>query len=267
MEYSELQKKGFEIARQYEKRPLQERLNIIAETFGCKTARIKTSPCTGKWRGASDISIVFDNGSSLGIGNYRTPQAKTLKVQNGCVNSALAQYNPEIVSETKAIATAALLKRESKDNAIAMQKGLKPYTFLNVELCDGSGEKSGGHVGWYYVTLAVDNKVFAFVETGLNYDIAGGTLSEHITRPNYFVAGALKDEDADFVFNNVAHSSFVGLYQLPLTEKARERAEITLHERTRGQKTSVLDQLASSKEEAQAADAPEKTKKSHDPER
>ena len=62
---TELEKKGLEIAQRYSKLPLQSRLDIIAQTFGCKTASIKTSPCSGKWRGTSDISIVFDNGVSL----------------------------------------------------------------------------------------------------------------------------------------------------------------------------------------------------------
>lgn len=227
---TELQQKGMEIARRYESLPLQDRLNIIAKTFGCKTASIKTIPCTGsKWRGTSDVSIVLDNGTSLFVGNYRTPQAKTAKVQNECVNGALASYNPEIVSETKERSRAALLKLEAQDNAIAAQKGLKPYTFLNVELCDGSDEASGGHIGWYYVTLAVDGKIIAHIESGLNYNIARGILRE--SRPNYFPAGALKDHDVDFVFNNVGFASSKDLYTFPLNENARERAEIRLTER------------------------------------
>jgi len=228
-ELPDLQQKGLEIARRYEKLPLQDRINIIAETFGCKTASIRTTPCTGKWRGTSDISLDFDNGSSLFIGNDRTPQAKTARVQNECVNGTLAQYNPEILAEIKTRTVPALLKREAADNAIAAERGLKPYTFLNVELNDGSIEKSGGYIGWYYVTLAVDGKIFAFTETGLNHDIARGVLSD--SRPNYFVAGALKDNEVDFVFNNVGHSSTGVLYKLHLSDKARERAEKTLNER------------------------------------
>jgi len=228
---TDLQQKGLEIARRYEKLPLQDRINIIAETFGCKTASIRTTPCTGKWRGTSDIHLDLDNGSSLFIGNDRTPQAKTARVQNECVNGTLANYNPEIVSETKARAMAILPKREAADNAIAAERGLKPYTFLNVELNDGSIEKSGGYMGWYYVTLAVDGKIFAFTETGLNSDISGGRLSENPTRPNYFVAGALKETDVDFVFNNVGHSSTRELYTQHLSDEIRGRAETRLKER------------------------------------
>ncbi len=78
---TDLQKKAVEIAKQYEALPLQDKIGIIAQAFGGTEGKIETSPCTGKWRGTSDISIKFDNGASLFIGNHRTPQAKTAKVQ------------------------------------------------------------------------------------------------------------------------------------------------------------------------------------------
>ena len=238
MEYSELQQKGFDIAKSYEHLPLQNKLNLIAAAFNCQTAKVETNLCRGKYRGYSDIYIKLDNGASLAIGMHRTPQAKTAKVQNECVNNTLARYNTEIVHEAKTLATAALTKREAADNAAAAQKGLKPYTFLNVELNDGADSESGGYLGWYYVTLAVDGKIFAFVETGLNYDTARGVLSEHSNRPHYFTAGGLRESDVDFVFNNVGHSSHNGSHQVHLGDAARERAERSLHERINRQMTA-----------------------------
>ena len=230
-----LQQKAVEIAKGYEKLPMQDRIGIIAQVFGSTSGKIKTSPCTGKWRGTSDISIKFDNGTSLFIGNHGTPQAKTAKVQNECVNSALVRYNPEIISATKEAAIAALRARETKDNEIATQKGLKPYTLLNVEFNDGTDEKSSDHMGWYYVTLAVGGEIHSHIETGLNYDISGGKVSETPTRENYFTAGALKESDVDYVFNNVGFSSTSDLYSLPISEEVRERAEKTLAERGEAQ--------------------------------
>ena len=58
-------------------------------------------PCSGKWRGTSDISIRLDTGTSLFIGNQRTPAAKTKRVQQELVNAALVQHNPEIISAAK----------------------------------------------------------------------------------------------------------------------------------------------------------------------
>ena len=229
---TDLQKKAVEIADRYKDLPLQGKIDIIAQAFGCKTGEIRTSPCTGKWRGTSDMSIHFDNGASLFIGNHLTPKAKTVKVQTECVNRALVRYNPEIVQATKEAALPVLLQREAKDNEIAAQKGLKPYTMLNVEFHDGADEQTGGYMGWYYVTLAVDGKICTHLETGLNYDIADGKVSDTPTRADYYPAGALKETDVDYVFNNVGFSSASTLYTVPLREDVRERAEQTLAERT-----------------------------------
>ena len=229
---TDLQKKAVEIADRYKDLPLQGKIDIIAQAFGCKTGEIRTSPCTGKWRGTSDMSICFDNGASLFIGNHLTPKVKTVKVQTECVNSALVRYNPEIVQATKEAALPLLLQREAKDNEIAAQKGLKPYTLLNVEFHDGADEQTDGYMGWYYVTLAVDGKICTHLETGLNYDIADGKVSDTPTRADYYPAGALKETDVDYVFNNVGFSSASTLYTVPLREDVRERAEKTLAERT-----------------------------------
>ena len=228
---TELQEKALKIADRYKDLPLQAKIDVIAQAFGCKTGEIHTSPCTGKWRGTSDMTIRFDNGASLFIGNHLTPKAKTVKVQTECVNRTLVQYNPEIVKATKEAALPALLQREAKDNEIAAQKGLKPYTLLNVEFNQGADEKTGGYIGWYYVTLAVDGKICTHLETGLNHDIADGKVSDTPTRADYYPAGALKEADVDYVFNNVGFSSASTLYTVPLRDDVRERAEKTLAER------------------------------------
>ena len=213
----------------------QEKIGVIAQAFGGTAGRIETSPCTGKWRGTSDISIRFDNGASLFLGNRLTPKAKTAAVQRELVNDTLLRYNPEIVSATKEAALASLMEREAKDNAIAAQKGLKPYTLLNVEFNDGADGQSSGYMGWYYVTLAVDGNICSHIETGLNYDIADGKVSADPTREKYFAAGALKDSEVDYVFNNVGFSSTSGLYALPVSDAVLQRAEKTLAERTKAQ--------------------------------
>ena len=228
---TELQEKALEIADRYKDLPLQAKIDVIAQAFGCKTGEIHTSPCTGKWRGTSDMTIRFDNGASLFIGNHLTPKAKTVKVQTECVNRTLVQYNPEIVKATKEAALPALLQREAKDNEIAAQKGLKPYTLLNVEFNEGADEKTGGYIGWYYVTLAVDGKICTHLETGLNHDIADGKVSDTPSRADYYPAGALKEADVDYVFNNVGFPSASTLYTVPLRDDVRERAEKTLAER------------------------------------
>ena len=230
-----MQKKAVEIAQRYENLPLQEKIGVIAQAFGCTSGEIVTSPCTGKWRGTSDMSIKFDNGASMFIGNHVTPKTKTAQVRNEFVNAALVRYNPEIISASKETALAALMRREAVDNEIAAQRGLKPYTLLNVEFNDGADDKISGYMGWYYVTLAVDGKICSHMETGLNHDIADGKVSDTPTRENYYTAGALKEADVDYVFNNVGFSSTSGLYSLHISDTVRERAEKTLAEREAAQ--------------------------------
>ena len=150
------------------------------------------------------------------------------KVRQELVDSALVRYNPEIIRVAKETAYTALKERELQDNAIAAEKGLKPYTLLNVEFNDGADQQSNGYIGWYYATLAVDGKICTHLETGLNHDIASGSVSPTPTRENYYAAGALKESDVDYVFNNVGFSSVSGLYSLHLSDAARERAELEL---------------------------------------
>ena len=238
-ELTDLQKKAVKVAQKYDSLSMQDKIGIIAQAFGASSGEITTSPCSGKWRGTSDISIRFDTGASLFIGNQRTPAAKTKRVQQELVNAALVQYNPEIISAAKEAAIAALMEREAKDNAIAEQKGLKPYTLLNVEFNDGTDEKASGYMGWYYVTLAVDGKICSHMETGLNHDIADGKVSAEPTRENYFTAGALKETDVDYVFNNVGFSSTSDLYSLHISDAVRERAEKTLAEREKAQAAEI----------------------------
>lgn len=226
-----LQQKAADIDKKYENLSMQDKINIIAQSFCATTGKIETHPCTGKWRGTSDMSIKFDNGMSFFIGNAATPKAKTAKVQKTYIDACFTRYNPEIISAAKEAAIYALRKREIRDNAIAEQKGLKPYTLLNVEFDDGTYDKSGRNMGWYYVTIAVDGKIYSHIETGLNYDISSGKVSEMPTRKDYFVAGGLKETDVDYVFNNVGHFSASALYSLPISDEVRERAENTLAER------------------------------------
>ena len=239
-----LQEQAAEIAKKYENLPMRDKIGIIAQTFGCTSGVIETSPCYGKWRGTSDIYIKFENGVSLPVGNELTPKAKTVKVQREYVDALLRRYNPEIVAIAKETALAALRKREVRDNENAAQRGLKPYTLLNVEFNDGAYDKSDGYIGWYYVTLAVDGKICTLLETGLAHAIADGKVEELPERERYFTAGALKE--ADYVFNNVGFSSKSKLYSLPMSEDVLKRAEKTLAERVEAQpsKPSIKAQLA-----------------------
>ena len=220
------QKKAVEYAKPYQSMRMLEKIEVIARTFGCKTGEIRTSPCRGDWRGTSDISLCFENGTSIFLGNRLTPKAKTKKVQNEELDSALVRYNPEIVEACKEAALPALIKRQKIDNAIAAQKGLRPYMILNVEFCDGAGGM--GYEGWYYVTFALDGKIFTHIDTTLHTSIMDGNVEDMYIRNRYYAAGGLEDADVDYVFHNVGFSSRSTLYKIPLSKAAYMRAKNTL---------------------------------------
>ena len=110
----------------------------------------------------------------------------------------------------------------------------KPSVARSIAAVIGATDRQEGYLqgmGWYYVTLAVDGKICTHLETGLAHDIASGKVSDTPTREDYFTAGALKEDQVDYVMNNVGFSSTSDLYSLPLHDDVRERAERTLAER------------------------------------
>ena len=81
------------------------------------------------------------------------------------------------------------------------------------------------------MTLAVGEKILAHIETTLYHEISDGKVRDTPSRSQYFTAGAVKETDVDFVFDNVGFSTKSTLYTLPLPEDARKRAEETLARR------------------------------------
>lgn len=231
------EKKKVEIADQYKTLPFQDKINVLAKAFNATTGEITTSLCRGKYRGTSDIFVKFDNGVSLYIGNEITPKAKSKKVQNRYIDSALVEYNPETIEITKKNALVMLRKREVIDNKKAKEMGLKPYTLLNVEFNDGSDNKNSGYLGWYYVTLAIDGEIYTHLETGLHYDIATGKVTEFPSHEKYYVAGGLQESDVDYLFNNVGFSTEKKSYCLTIGNEILERAKATLEERNKNNQT------------------------------
>lgn len=60
------------------------------------------------------------------------------------------------------------------------------------------------------------------MDTHLNYEISDGKLSETPKDDPYHAAGAIKDTDVDYVFNNVGFSTTSGLYSLSIGSDVRE---------------------------------------------
>ena len=130
-------------------------IEAIAPTFGATHGRVTTKPCTGKWRGNSDVLIMFDNGSKLSIGVAATRKAKTKTIQREFLKEAYALLSPGAVETRKRRAMRALRELESKDAEIARAHGVEPYRVLAVEL----GQVESVLMCPYYVVLAIGDRI------------------------------------------------------------------------------------------------------------
>jgi hypothetical protein len=182
----------------------QEKMNAIALTFGAKTGARFSRRCTGKWSGTTDWSILFDNGERLFIGN-----SGGSKKFSQYVDECYELYNSIAVQTAKDYALKQLRQRAPQDNEFAERLGHLPYEVESVELITSD---KGGHIGWFYVVLRIGDKIVNHLETGLNYNVGGQMFSETV-RPKYYVAGGLKDDEVDYIFNGVGFSSASSLYK------------------------------------------------------
>lgn len=130
-------------------------IEAIAPTFDATHGRVTTKPCTGKWRGNSDVRIMFDNGCKLYIGVAATRKAKTKTMQREFLKEAYALLSPGAVETRKRRAMRALRELESKDAEIARAHGVEPYRVLAVEL----GQVESVLTCPYYVVLAIGNRI------------------------------------------------------------------------------------------------------------
>ncbi len=132
---TDIQKKAVEIAGKYENLPLQDKIGIVAQAFSGTEGKIETSPCTGKWRGTSDISIkanplkhvedtIEQNDNSFDgiINNTPTPTADELeaKARSGGQIS-LAEYAAALKAEKEQGKKAEPGKKPEKKPSIRAQ--------------------------------------------------------------------------------------------------------------------------------------------------
>ncbi len=184
---------------------LQAKLDLIAAAFDASTGAKVWKRAKGGRRGSVDWAIRFDNGATLFVGNSCSGRSFEWYVDN-----LVALYNPERVQQTKAWALSVLRERAAIDNDIAAQKGLLPYEVISIEL-NVSDPKC--RMGWYYPVLEVGGHVFKHVDTGTHYDIMHRRLKKD-AGGHYYVAGGLREDEADYVFHGVGFSSTSPLYKM-----------------------------------------------------
>lgn len=192
----EIKKKEF--YDQYKNLPMEEKINVIAKSFGYLEGHIKRKVCYGRWKGYTDMFISFSDDFQLYIGTRRTQDTRKKSVQKELVDVMLLTYNPEMVEYCKKVAWDNLKKLEVYDNAIATEQGLKPYTLYDIEL----DNKISDFAGWYQVRLLVDGKTVVFRETGLKYAIRDGYTESLLKKKEY---QAVSDNPV-FVYDGIGHS-------------------------------------------------------------
>ena len=175
----ETKKEGF--FNKYKDLPLEEKINVIAKTFGYESGTIERKICHGRWRGGTDVHIHFLNGPLLYIGTKLTPETRKKSIQTEMINVKLMNYNPEIVQYCKELAWENLKKLEILDNSIAAEQGLKPYELCEIELHNQTSD----FIGWYQVVLLVDGKRVSFRETNLYFGIKNGYTEKFLEKAKY----------------------------------------------------------------------------------
>ena len=215
---TELQQRAKEIFEKYKKLSLQEKVAVLAQTFGKQSGTIQTIPDYGKIGGKSDAVIRFDDGTSKYMGTAITSYAKSVIWQNSRINDLLTLYNPEIIAETKAYALPILLEREKLDAAVAEEKGLSPYKVLTVEM-----QTIDFGLGWYYVTLDINGTIHPVFWGELSDGITDGTLQAAPSHP-YLVERRLDPSNVDYIFNNMGHSTKSGFFTTKMSADALGRA-------------------------------------------
>lgn len=204
----------------YDNFPTKDLISIIAKGFNCETGEVHTYPCYRKWRGTSDVLLVLNSGAKVFLGNRVTPKAKLKGEQRKMLACVARRYNPETIRLNKEVAFQSLKKLEVIDNAAAARMGYCPYKVLSVEFNDGMDNEL--YMEWYYVVLLVNGSIRVHLETGLSHDIANRIVSPSQTKSPFRVAGAVREEDVDYVFNNIGFSSTSSLYTFPLSDEKLE---------------------------------------------
>lgn len=186
------------------KKELIQKCEKMAMLFDTEFLEVTKEACRGKYAGTYDYSIRFKNGVVMSICNG-------FRYFESSINEKIKIYeefksNKDFILET--------LKSESiDDNKLADILGFNKYNILDVDF----SKVGNSYLGWFFLKLELENgAIIDFIETGLQYRIEKMAIGEYKTdrRSRYFVAGGLKDEEVDFIFNYVGHGSKSHLYKL-----------------------------------------------------
>ena len=178
-------------------------LDELTKITGHQTWRRIDYSCSGKWRGTTDHSILFDNKIKFFISNGMKNFERNLKeyIQNYKTFQTNKEKNIRIIQI-----------QLNKDNKTAQSESLHTAELIDI----GINTEDEQYFLWPYAVLKVNGKTLKFIETKLSFSMRTDDLREwYEDRKKYtiYTAGGIKQPD--FIFGNVRFSSTEDLYQIP----------------------------------------------------
>lgn len=192
------------------KKTIQEKINTLAKLFDANSGELVRTPCRGKWAGTIDYSIKFDNGGIFFLANG-------YKAAIQYIDTSICLYSSFRRLETQEKIKAYLKGLQEADNLEAAAMGLKQYKVIRPSYVRQPGAR---FFGWFYVLIEVDGKTVPMLESGLSCALRLIAAGEEKIYPSvlerakkYFVAGGLQDNEIDYVYRGVGHSTISELYK------------------------------------------------------
>ena len=177
--------------------------NKLTQLLGHKSWKKIGHPCTGKWRGTTDYSLLFEDGSGVFISNgmkyFDDRLVEITATLERFISPAFQTKMLDILNQQREI-----------DNVVAESEGLHKYEILGLTF------KQAYFRIHYGLKLEVDGTIFNFVETKLVMDMhdtqtdADALLNKWQMKKRY-TAGAV--ENPTFIFHNVRFSHLDNLYK------------------------------------------------------
>lgn len=177
--------------------------NKLTQLLGHKSWQKIGHRCTGKWRGTTDYSLLFEDGTRIFISNGMQYFDEGLMTE---ITNLERFISPAFQSRMLKI----LNRQREVDNEAAKSEGLLNYKIIGLTFKEMS---------WgirYGLKLEVDGIIFNFVETNLVMDmldtqIDAETLFNKWQMKKRYTAGAV--ENPTFIFHNVRFSHLDQLYK------------------------------------------------------
>ena len=118
--------------------------------------------------------------------------------------TTITTIDPEIIRSNMEHAYDVLKSRESLDNAMAAERGLKSYKLISVNFT--RGDIYDMNLNTYYITIDVEGQIRYIVAKYLSNEISRGSI--HSARDHYT---RYDDDNVDFVFDGYGFSTVASL--------------------------------------------------------